>query len=69
MAAAAIVVVVLVRLHKKQSQIPARIIKTILTKNPNSFTKLFGKLLYAKKKKKHVILKQGSCPISMQEIF
>jgi hypothetical protein len=36
MAAAAIVVVVPVRLHKKQSQIPARIIKKILTKNPIS---------------------------------
>jgi hypothetical protein len=37
MAAAAIVVVVVpVRLHKTQSKIPARIIKTILTKNPIS---------------------------------
>jgi hypothetical protein len=50
MAAAAIVVVVVpVRLHQNQSKIPARIIKTILTKKPNFFTKLFGKLLYANK--------------------
>jgi hypothetical protein len=70
MAAAAIVVVVVVvpvRLHKTQSKIPARIIKIVLTEKPNFFTKLFGKLLYAKKK--HIILKQGSRPICMQEFF
>jgi hypothetical protein len=47
--AAAAIVVVPVRLHKKQSQIPARINQNNIHKEPNFSTKLFGRMLYAKK--------------------
>lgn len=54
MAAAAIVVVVVsVRLHQKQSKIPARIIKTILTKKTQFLHQTVRKTALRKKKKTH----------------
>jgi DNA recombination-dependent growth factor C len=51
MAAAAIVVVVVpVRLHQKQSKIPARIIKTILTKKTQFLHQTVRKTALRKKK-------------------